>query len=582
MLKPVDDKTDGVEREPDTGKVIGLDGRAAPVPDPHLDPVPASGSDEPLPRSRRSGKSAHRLADARRQARLDLLRQDEAVASHSLSVRVVRGIVQVALMIAVLVGAFGVMQRMIDARPERERTPRPEQVFTIETVPAVLAENRPMLNLYGEIVAGRTIDLRAPAAGSIVRVDPSLRVGLRVEEGQELAAIDDFDARTAVTEARAALAQARGQIAETEARIAAEEAQIAATEDQLELTREDFARTERLVQRGTVPAAQLEAKRLALSQSEQAVTTRTSNLAIQRAQLETQASQIERLELRVEQGERTLADTVLRAPFSGVVRSADAEVGRTVSPSDVLVSLYDDRSLDARFLLTDAQYGRLATDRDPLVGRPAKVTWTVGGEAYAFDATVERLGAEVATERGGIELFAAVEPEDGAVTLRPGAFVEISLPDRTFDETFRLPETALYDERDIYVDVDGTLERRGVQRLAFDGEEVIVRGAGEAPLVAGERVMATRISRVDAGLRVRERGSAPVEAPELDGREAVLTEVASANDMTVEELRALPRDERRAMVRAYREENGLRPAGDRAPGAGRMTGGGRGDGAGPR
>ena len=565
MLKPVETKapSEADAHDPAAGKVVGLDGRATDEPCTLGEPTD-SPFEDPTPPRKRGSRGAQRLADAKRQARLDLLRGDEPTeASRPVSVRIVRGVVQLAIMLAVLVGAFLVMQRMIAAAPERERRPRPETVYTIETVPAVLAANRPTLSLYGEVVAGRTIDMRAPAAGEIVRVNPNLRAGFRVEEGDELLAIDDFDARAAVTEARAALAQARGQMAETEARIAAEEAQIEATESQLALTREDFERTRGLVERGTVPAAQLDTKRLTLSQSEQAVTTRRSNLAIQRAQLETQDSQIDRLELRVEQAERDLAATVMRAPFSGVVRSADAEVGRTVGPSDVLVSLYDGSSLEARFLLTDAQYGRLATDRDPLIGREATVTWTVGGEPYAFDAVVERLGAEVATDRGGIEVFAAIETGDGPVNLRPGAFVEIALPDRTFADTFRLPETALYDERDVYVDVDGELERRGVVRLAFDGEDVIVRPANEAGLAEGERVMATRISRVDAGLRVRERGTQRLTEPNgPGGRGEVLARVAEANDITVEELRAMPGDERRALVRAYRQANPLPGDGD--------------------
>ena len=566
MLKPVDssapkDAADEPVRERDLrfGTVVGLPRQPEPEPSVSFESVGQLEPVEPQPSAReRKGRAQRRLAEAKRRARLDMLQPEQVVAPRPVSVRIIRGIVQAVLMLAVLFGASLVMQRMIEARPERERRPRPETVYTIDTVPAVLAANRPTLNVFGEIVAGRTIDMRTPASGEIVRVDPGLRAGLRVSEGQELFAIDDFDARAALTEARAALAQARGQMAETEARIAGEEAQIAATEDQLTLAREDFARTERLVERGTVPAAQLETKRLALSQSEQAVATRRSNLAIQRAQLDTQASQMERLELRVEQAERDLSNTVMTAPFSGVVRSADAEVGRNVSPSDVLVSLYDAASLDARFLLTDAQYGRLATDRDPLIGRPATVTWTVGGEPYAFEAVVDRLGAEIATERGGVEVFAAVEAADGPVTLRPGAFVEITLPDRTFADTFRLPETALYDERDVYVDVDGTLERRSVVRLAYDGEDVIVRPADEVGLSEGERVMATRISRVDAGLRVRERGSArPLEPTGEGSRPELLVRVAEVNGMSVEQLRAMPRDERRALIREYRAANGI-------------------------
>ena len=484
-----------------------------------------------------------------------------------------RALVQLGLMVAVLFGAYTAMQRMIDARPERERRERPQTVYAIRTVPATIADNRPTLDLYGTVVAGREIELRAPASGTIVEVAPALRAGLRVEEGQRLAAIDDFDARTALAEARANLATTRGQIAETRARITAETAQIAASEEQAQLSREEFERTRSLVERGTLPAAQLDQRRLSLSQAEQGVLTRTANRDVLEAQLATQEAGLERLELRVEQAERTLADTVLVAPFSGVIRTANAQVGRDVSPADVLVSLYDDRALEARFLLTDAQYGRVATDSDPLIGRPVTVTWTVGGTPYEFRGTVDRTGAEIATERGGVEAFAAVEPTDGEVRLRPGAFVEVTLPDRTFAGTIRLPETALYDERDVYVNADGMLERRGVVRLAYDGEDAIVVPAAENGLAPGERVMVTRLSRVDAGLAVAEPDDpgAPAPAPPTPragagGRGALIAAVAEAEGMTVEEVRALPDEERRAMIAAYREANGLPAGGPGGPG----------------
>ena len=583
MLKPIDsgaaDRADreGVDSDTADATVARFPSLREPEPTPTTPPEvappdPRTERDRDVARQKRLGRFRE---ERRRGEPRERKRQQERERSapepakpprrRSTLSTLVRAVVQIGLMAAVLFGAYLGMQRLIDARPEREPRPRPERVSTIETVPAVLAANRPTLTLYGEVVAGRSIDLRAPTSGEIVEVSPDLRAGLRVEREQRLLAIDDFDARAALAEARADLATTRGQIAETEARIAAEEAQIAASEEQAQLAREDFERTESLVRRGTLPAAQLDQKRLALSQAEQGALTRRANLDLYAAQLSTQRAGVERLELRVEQAERALANTVLVAPFGGVVNGASAEVGRDVTPADVLVSLYDDERLEARFLLTDAQYGRVATDADPLIGRPVSVTWTVGGTPYEFAGEVDRIGAEIATDRGGVEVFARIDASGADVRLRPGAFVEIVLPDRTFADTFRLPETALYDERDVYVNAGGTLERRAVERLAYDGEDVIVRAAAENGLAAGERVMITRISRVDAGLSVREPGEAPDSPAGAagGGREEVIAAAAEANGMSAEELRALPAAERRRIVREYRASEGLeRPGGD--------------------
>ena len=195
----------------------------------------------------------------------------------------------------------------------------------------------------------------------------------------------------------------------------------------------------------------------------------------------------------------------------------------------------------------------------------------------AVDAFLAAVVVLRETQRG-VEIFAAVNAADAPVALRPGAFVELALPDRTFEDSFRVPETALYDERDVYVNEGGELRRRSVLRLAQDGEDVIVRGEGDVPLRAGERVMATRISRVDEGMMVREPDRPDADPAEGEGvpiagdparREAMLTRVAEANDMTLEQLRAMPADERRALVRAERgADDGARVARRAARGGG--------------
>ena len=160
--------------------------------------------------------------------------------------------------------------------------------------------------------------------------------------------------------------------------------------------------------------------------------------------------------------------------FSGVVRSSDIEAGRIISANEVAVSLYDDTALDVRFTLTDAQYGRVATDNDPLIGRDVDIIWAVGGIDYAYRAKVVRIGAEVASARGGVDVYARIEDGASAVQIRPGAFVEVTVPDRLYRDAYRLPETAIYDAGAVYIIEDGLLQRREVNVAAFDGADVIV------------------------------------------------------------------------------------------------------------
>ena len=409
-----------------------------------------------------------------------------------------RAILQLVLMLAVLAVSAYLMESIVAQRPEPAGRPAVSRAIPVEAVTATPAVERPRIRLYGEIEAARTVDLRPAVGGEVVWVNPALRAGVHVLQGDTLFAVDRFSYEGQLTEAEANLAQTEAAIVQGRARIAAENEQLAFAENQLEFARADLERARTLAETGALTMKQVEDRELLVSQRAQAVSTRRNNLLIEQASLDQQLATRDRLLWRVRQAERDLENTEIVAPFSGVVTQSDVEMGRIVSANDATVSLYDDTALEARFTLTDAQYGRVATDGDPLIGREVDLIWTVGGIDHPYSAEVVRIGAEVASARGGVDVFARLQPSDVEVQIRPGAFVEVSLPDRRYPGAYRLPETAVYDASAVYVIEDGKLKRRPVSVTAYDGADVIVTMG----LEPGETVLTTRLSRVEDGLKV--------------------------------------------------------------------------------
>ncbi len=410
-----------------------------------------------------------------------------------------RVVLQTILMLAVLGASYGVMNRLIDTQPERAARNFRPTAYTVESVIVDARSNRPQLRLFGEVQAARSVELRPLVNGEIVAVNPSLNAGSTVAQGDVLIEIDPFNYRGALAEARANLAQARATLVETEARITAERDQLTAAEMQLTLAESDLRRAESLVSSGTLTEKQVEDRRLIVSQREQAVSQRRNNQLIEEARREQQIANLDSLTWKVQQAERNLENTVLKSPFTGVVNATTAEVGRYVSSSDVVASIYDKEALEVRFTLTDAQYGRISVDADPLIGREIDVVWVVGLSSYRYTGRIDRIAAEIASTRGGVEVVARLDPASSEVQLRPGAFVEIDVPDRLYAESFRVPETALYDGSVVFVIEDGQLARREVEVAAFDGEDVIIV-SGLSP---GDAVMTTHLTQADNGVRVR-------------------------------------------------------------------------------
>ena len=79
--------------------------------------------------------------------------------------RLLRGVLQLLLPLAILAAAFGVYQYLKSTKPETRKRPAQEAVFSVRTVPVAFANHQPFLTLYGTTVAGREVELRSLVAG---------------------------------------------------------------------------------------------------------------------------------------------------------------------------------------------------------------------------------------------------------------------------------------------------------------------------------------------------------------------------------------------------------------------------------
>ena len=220
-------------------------------------------------------------------------------------------------MALVLAGAWVAMERL--AASKVERTPRSftPTVYTVETAIAARADNRPEIRLYGQVGTGRNVDLRTVVSGDVVEIHPDLVAGRRVSEGTVLLRIDPFAYEGALVEARANLSAVQGAISEIDARLASEREQLEAATAQLEFANSDLDRALQLSQSGTLTGKEVDARRLVLSQRQQAVSQSRNAILIAEAQRTQQEANAERLEWKIREAERRLADTALIAPFDG-------------------------------------------------------------------------------------------------------------------------------------------------------------------------------------------------------------------------------------------------------------------------
>jgi RND family efflux transporter MFP subunit len=418
----------------------------------------------------------------------------------SLVLKIAKGGLQIVLMAAILGGSIFAMMRLIDSKPKPKARQAFKTVYTVKTTTVAHKNHQPVFVSYGQIEAARKVDLRSLVSGEVVAVSDKLRAGTRIKVGEALVEIDRFNYEGALHEAGANLKETIARLNENRARIVSENSKLASMRDQLAIAERDLARAKSLRKRGTVTQQQVEVRTLVVSQRQQSLNLSENMVKIEQARLGQQEAAIERLEWRLQQAKRNLENTVLKAPFTGIIRSSSVDVGKLVSANDVVVSLYQPDKLEAKFTLTDAQFGRLQNDPEGLIARKVTISWSIGNQVRKYAGSIERIGAEINSSRGGVEVYARLLSGGERIEIRPGAFVEIEVPDRMFKKTAKLPEQAIYNGGHVYVMAEGKLHKRPIKIVAYDGENVLVSEG----LQEGEKVLTTRIAEVGEGLRVRE------------------------------------------------------------------------------
>lgn len=417
-----------------------------------------------------------------------------------------RALLQIALVVAFVGGGVLGAQRLVDTRPIAPRQDAVEPSYAVATHRAALGSQTPTIQVFGEVAARNAVEMRALVAGPIVEAHPKLIEGETVRKGETLVAIDRFAFEGALIEAEANLAEARARLTEWTTQLIREQNDLARAEEQLLIAERDLERAEALQGRGAGSEQTVDVRRLTVSQRVQARDASTNAVAVQEARIAQQEAIVERLEWKVREARRDLDDTALHAPFDAIVRSENVERGRRLGVNDVVAELYEANALDVRFTVSDRQFGRLRQGEAPLIGRSATVAWSIGDAPVMTSATIDRIGADIASETGGVALFARIAPDAAGAALKPGAFVTVTLADRRFDGVARLPETALYDGDHVFVVVDDRLSRREVEWVAWDGGDVIVRGD-----LDGAEVLVSRLAEAGDGVLIRrsnEKGDA--------------------------------------------------------------------------
>lgn len=412
------------------------------------------------------------------------------------------------LMLPVLIVAIAVSGFMYLRSTRPQATPKPvtEKVWPVAVLEARLTDEQPSIKEFGTVVAGSVVELRPLVDGRIVKLGEKFVEGATVRRGDMLVVIDPFDYEVEVVDKKAAIAEAKARLKETGSDLRTQRQMLQISREQVKLRKTDLERKRKLSARGSLSRKSRDDASIAFNEAKQLVQNHTQLSQRLEARMEQMTAALTRSRAALQQAQRNLSETLLIAPEDGYLANAVAAVGQRVGSSDRLARLIVTQRLEVSFQLSRSDFGRLAGAAGPdagplLIGRPIAVDWRVGEKSFRFDAIIERLGAEIDAASGGIGVYARLVEPSVQTPLRPGAFVEVSVPGNKYRNVLRLPESALGGEGTVYVVEKDRLVPRQVEVLRRVAKDVLVR----ADILPGARVVTTHFPEIGPGLRVEVR-----------------------------------------------------------------------------
>ncbi|UWR23079.1 efflux RND transporter periplasmic adaptor subunit [Sulfitobacter sp. S190] len=420
---------------------------------------------------------------------------------------------------------------------ESKAPPARERVFAVNVVTATPGTQTPVLETFGEISSRRTLELRAANGGRIVQLAPVFEDGAEVKRGDVLVRIDPADAEATVQRADSDLADARAEARDADRGLALARDELTAAQDQAELRERAFTRQQDLAQRGVSTAAATETAELAASAARQAVLAGRQALAQAEARVDQAATATRRAEIALAEAQRRLDDTVLSAPFDGMLSETSVIEGRLVSANERVAELIDPHDLEVAFRVSTAQYARLLDAEGDIIAAPVTATLEVAGVDLEAEGTITRASAGAGEGQTGRKVFASLGRAPG---FKPGDFVTVRVREPELQNVVRLPSSAVDANRTVLVLADeNRLQSVPVKLLRRQGDDVLVRGP-----IDGLEVVTARSPLLGAGIAVNPlRGAAEVpQEPQMlelsEERRARLVAFVEANNRMPDEAKA--------------------------------------------
>ena len=393
---------------------------------------------------------------------LDDLRIDRAPRRKAVPVGLIIGLLLIAAAAAVVVWWFN--------------RPKATVVRTLTVQQPTAGGERTLLNASGYVKARREATVSSKVTGKVIEV--LVEEGMKVEAGQVLARIDSSNVEKSFQLAEAQAESARKAMDETRAN--------------LEQAEREHRRLIQLAENKIATQAELDV-------GESAVKSLKARLGRQQADVAV-------AEREVALWKQQMDDTVIRAPFAGVVTSKNAQPGEMISPMSAggsftrtgICTLVDMTSLEIEVDVSESYINRVQSGQAVEATLDSYPEWHIPSKVIAIIPTADRQKATVKVRVAFEKLDPRILPD-----MSVKVAVQSAAETKTTPRSLTVPKSVvrqLNGNDFVWAVRDGRVVRRAVILGATRGDEVSVA----AGLNGGEKIVLDGADKLIEGSRVTE------------------------------------------------------------------------------
>jgi len=385
--------------------------------------------------------------------------------------------VKTLIPLAILLGGIAFTVFLIYSKPPAKQSSVVLPPMLIDALEAQKQDIQITVKAQGAVTPRTETELISEVSGQVIKVATNFIPGGFFQKGDVLLRIDDRNYQAAVKKAQAAVASARSNIALEKGRA--------------EVAYKEWKTIGKNVKRSDI------ATQLAL---------RKPQLADVQANLDFALADLERIKGDLER-------TIIKAPYDGLVKSKNVDVGQYVSTGSSLANTFAVDYAEVRLAIPENKLAYLELSNttqfnsQETINLPAvRLSAEIGGTEHQWNAQLVR-SEGIFDERSRV-LFVVARIKDPynlyaashETLLRIGTFVDAVIEGKVINNLVVLPRYLLRAGNKIWiVDDNNLIQDRKVKILRTGGEMVYVQDG----LESGERVCSTNIPGLLPGRQVK-------------------------------------------------------------------------------